>query len=116
MLSCVHLSACERASEWLRRAWTYGSVYCCRMDPLAAVLAGPTARGAFVLRCSLEPPWSMRIEDRAPLTVVALVRGEAYVVPSDGAPVLRRAGGVAGVGGTSHYTFADDPTTAPQVR
>src|SRR5438045_3724592 len=86
------------------------------MDPLSAVLAGPTARGAFVLRCSLEPPWAMRIEDRAPLTVVALVRGQAYVVPSEGAPVLLRAGDVAVVRGTSHYTVADDPTTAPQVR
>jgi AraC-like DNA-binding protein len=86
------------------------------MDPLAAVLAGPSARGAFVLRCSLEPPWAMRIEDRAPLTVIALVRGQAHVIPSQGPHVLLRAGDVAIVGGASDYTVADDPSTAPQVR
>ena len=87
------------------------------MDPLSAVLAGPNARGAFVLRCSLEPPWALRIEDRAPLTVLALVRGQAYVLPSDGSPpALLRAGDVAVVRGTADYTVADDPSTAPQVR
>src|SRR4051794_32222354 len=87
------------------------------MDPLSAVLTGPNARGAFVLRCSLEPPWAMRIEDRAPLTVLALVRGQAYVLPSDGSPpVLLRAGDVAVVRGTADYTVADDPSTMPQVR
>ncbi|WP_028049270.1 AraC family transcriptional regulator [Cellulomonas sp. URHD0024] len=86
------------------------------MDPLASVLAGPSARGAFVLRCSLEPPWAMRIADEAPLSVVALVRGQAYIVPSGGAPVLLRAGDVAVVRGPEHYTVADEIGTTPQVR
>ena len=50
------------------------------MDGLAGFLDGPRARGAFLLRSVLEPPWSLRIEDESQLTVVAVVRGEAWVV------------------------------------
>ncbi|NUP36329.1 MAG: AraC family transcriptional regulator, partial [Streptomyces sp.] len=40
------------------------------MDPLAGLLDGPRARGAFLLRMVMDPPWSVRIEDRAPLCVM----------------------------------------------
>jgi hypothetical protein len=53
------------------------------MDAVAGLLDGPRARGAFLLRSSMDPPWSLRIEDEAPLTIVALVRGEAWIVPDD---------------------------------
>jgi hypothetical protein len=49
------------------------------MDALAGLLDGPRARGAFLLRAVLDPPWSLRIQDRAPLTLVAMVRGGAWV-------------------------------------
>ncbi|MGH3802896.1 MAG: cupin domain-containing protein, partial [Pseudonocardiaceae bacterium] len=39
------------------------------MDELAGLLNGPRARGAFLLRCVMDPPWSMRIQDEAPLCV-----------------------------------------------
>jgi len=29
----------------------------------------------------MDPPWSVRIEDRAPLSLVALVGGHAWVIP-----------------------------------
>jgi AraC-like DNA-binding protein len=86
------------------------------MDVLSHVLTGPSARGAFVLRCSLEPPWAMRIADESPLSVVALVRGHAWICYDDDAPVLLRAGDVAITRGTQHYLVADDPATKPQVR
>ena len=54
------------------------------MDALVGLLNAPRARGAFVLRSILEPPWSLRIQDEAPLTLVAMVRGDAWVVPDDG--------------------------------
>lgn len=95
---------------------SYVNVYAGWMDPLSSVLAGPSARGAFVLRCSLEPPWALRAEDRSPLTVLALVRGHAYLIPTDGDPVLLRAGDVAVLRGTQDYTIADDPSTEAQVR
>ncbi|MEV4482602.1 AraC family transcriptional regulator [Micromonospora coxensis] len=85
------------------------------MDPLTGLLDGPRARGAFLLRSLLDPPFALRIEDRAPLTVVALVRGSAWVVPDDGTAQLLHPGDVAVLRGPDAYTVADDPGTPPQV-
>jgi AraC-like DNA-binding protein len=85
------------------------------MDAISHMLLTPGARCAFVLRCSLDPPWAMRIEDEAPLSVVALVRGHAYVRPDGVEPVLLRAGDVAVIRGPRHYLVADAVDTAAQV-
>ncbi|WP_368666289.1 cupin domain-containing protein [Micromonospora sicca] len=85
------------------------------MDPLTGLLDGPRARGAFLLRSLLDPPFALRIEDRAPLTVVAVVRGSAWVVPDGGDPVPVRPGDVTVLRGPDGYTVADDPNTPPQV-
>jgi AraC-like DNA-binding protein len=85
------------------------------MDAIAGLLDGPRARGAFVLRSMLAPPWALRIEDRAPLTLVALIRGRAHVVTDDGSARELRPGDVAVLCGPAAYTVADDPRTAPQV-
>jgi len=85
------------------------------MDAIAGLLDGPRAREAFLLRSSMDPPWSLRIQDEAPLTVVSMVRGRAWIVPDAGEPVSLGAGDVAIVRGPEHYTVADDPATAPQV-
>jgi AraC-like DNA-binding protein len=85
------------------------------MDAVAGLLDGPRAREAFVLRSSMDPPWSLRIRDEAPLTVVAMVRGEAWIVLDDDTPVALRRGDVAIVRGPDHYTVADDPATPPQA-
>ena len=82
---------------------------------MVGLLDGPRAREAFLLRSSMDPPWSLRIEDEAPLTVVAMVRGEAWYIPDDGEPVSLQRGDVAIVRGPDPYTVADDPGTAPQV-
>jgi AraC-like DNA-binding protein len=86
------------------------------MDAVAGLLDGPRARGAFLLRSTMDPPWSLRIEDEAPLTLIAVVRGEAWIVPDGDADAVRLAGGdVAIVRGPDPYTVADDPATAPQA-
>jgi len=85
------------------------------MDAVAGLLDGPRARGAFLLRSSLDPPWSLRIADEAPLTLVAVVRGRAWVIPDAGEAATLHAGDVAILCGPRHYTVADDPLTAPQV-
>ncbi|GLY74241.1 AraC family transcriptional regulator [Actinoallomurus iriomotensis] len=85
------------------------------MDPLARLLDGPRARDAFLLRSILTPPWSLRIEDRAPLTVASVVRGEAWLVPDDDAAVRLGPGDVAVIRGPHPYTVADDPATPPRV-
>lgn len=84
------------------------------MDRIAALLDGPRARGAFVLRCLLEPPWAMRIQDEAPLTLMAVVRGEAWVDQA-GASVHVPAGSVVLVAGPEHYDIASTPGLAPDV-
>jgi AraC-like DNA-binding protein len=85
------------------------------VDALAGLLDGPRARGAFLMRTVLDPPWSVRIEDRAPLSVVALVRGSGWLVPDDGVPVPLNAGDVAVLRGPDPYTLADDPATPVQA-
>jgi AraC-like DNA-binding protein len=85
------------------------------MDSVAGLLDGPRARGAFLLRTVLAPPWSMRIQDEAPLTLVAMVRGAACVLPEDGERFWMGAGDVAVLRGPDPYVVADDPATAPQV-
>jgi AraC-like DNA-binding protein len=85
------------------------------MDALAGLLDGPRARGAFLLRSIMNPPWSVRVEDRAPLSLVAIVRGDAWVVPAAGGAVRLGPGDIAVTRGPAPFTFADDPATPPQV-
>src|SRR5689334_9929130 len=85
------------------------------MDPFAGFLDGPRARRAFLLRSILEPPWSLRIEDGSPLTLIAVVAGGAWWVPDDDGPTALGPGDVAIVRGPTPYTVADDPGTAPRV-
>lgn len=85
------------------------------MDVLAGLLEGPRARGAFLLRASMDPPWALQIRDGSPLTVLAVVRGWAWVGRDGNDPVCLRDGAVAVVRGPDHYTVADDPGTAPTV-
>lgn len=84
-------------------------------DTLTALLDGPRARGAFLLRSILNPPWSMRVEDRAPLSLVTMAQGEAWIVPDGGEPVALHPGEVAIMRGPTPYTIADHPDTPPQV-
>jgi len=85
------------------------------MDAMAGLLDGPRARNAFLLRSLLTPPWSLRIQDEAPLTLIVVVRGEAWVVPDHGGSVHLAAGDVAVLRGPDPYLVADDPATAPQI-
>jgi len=85
------------------------------MDAVAGLLDGPRARGAFLLRSSMDPPWSLRIQDEAPLTLVAMVRGGAWIVPDSGEAARLERDDVAIVRGPDPYLVADDPGTAPQA-
>lgn len=85
------------------------------MDALTGLLEGPRARGAFMIRACFDPPWAVRVEDRAPLTVMLLVRGEAWLLPDAGERLPLRPGDLAIARGPDAYTCADDPETAPQA-
>jgi AraC-like DNA-binding protein len=84
------------------------------MDPLAGLLEAPRARGAFLIRAMLSPPWSMHVRDEAPLTMLSFVHGQGWVVPDAGEPVRLSPGDVAVVRGPDHWTCADNPETPPQ--
>ncbi len=85
------------------------------MDPLTGLLDSPRARGAFVIRMVMEPPWGVRVLDRAPLTIAAVTAGEAWVSPSVGEPRPLRRGEIAVCRGPDPYDLADRPETAPEV-
>jgi AraC-like DNA-binding protein len=89
------------------------------MDALASLLDGPRARGAFLIRSVMSPPWSVRVQDQAPLTLVAILRGDAWVVPDNprgpSEAARLRPGDVAIIRGPDPYMVADDPATPPQA-
>jgi AraC-like DNA-binding protein len=85
------------------------------MDALAHLLDGPRARGAFMIRATLAPPWSLRVQDGAPLSLVALTEGTAWITRDGTEPVTLSPGDVVLARGPDHYVVADSPDTAPQV-
>jgi AraC-like DNA-binding protein len=85
------------------------------MDTLTGLLDGPRARGAFLLRTVLDPPFALRIQDEAPLTLVTLRRGTAVVIFDGREPVPMRPGDVAVIRGPEPYTVADGPATPWQT-
>lgn len=64
------------------------SVYNRAMDTLGGLLDAPRARGAFALRTVMTPPWLLRILAESPLTLIAGVTDEAWLVPDEGEQLL----------------------------
>lgn len=81
------------------------------MDTLSGLLDGPRARGAFLLRSVFDPPFALRIEDEAPLTLITVLRGAACLVRGGQETVRLGPGDLAVVRGPEPYTVADDPAT-----
>ncbi|WP_338931727.1 AraC family transcriptional regulator [Streptomyces netropsis] len=78
------------------------------MDALAALLYEVRSDGALFSRNIVAPPWSVRIADRTPLTLITMLRGTGWVVPDDDAPVELGPGDVAIVAGSEPFSIADD--------
>ncbi|QKW49764.1 AraC family transcriptional regulator [Streptomyces buecherae] len=85
------------------------------MDALADLLNEARARGALFHQSILAPPWSLRFLHGAPLALVTMVRGDAWITPGGAAPVALRAGDIAIVRGPQPYTVSDRPGVPPQV-
>ncbi|WP_189330890.1 AraC family transcriptional regulator [Actinoplanes ianthinogenes] len=83
------------------------------MDTLTGLLDGTRARGAFLLRTVVEPPFALRIQDEAPLTLVTVIRGTAQVIRESA--VELKPGDVAVIRGPEPYTVADAPGTPWQT-
>jgi len=85
------------------------------MDTLGGLLDAPRARGAFALRTVMSSPWSLRILAKSPVTLIAGVSGELWVIPDDGEPVRIGPGDIAVTRAPDHYNVSDSPTTPPIV-
>jgi AraC-like DNA-binding protein len=88
------------------------------VDVLTSLLDGPRARGAFLIRAVMAPPWCIRVEDEAPLTLLAMRRGEARIVsdaPHAGPPATLHPGDLALVRGPHPCTMGDDLATPPHA-
>jgi hypothetical protein len=85
------------------------------MDPLTALLDAPRARDAFLLRVTMTPPWSVSIQDQAPLAVVAVTAGSACYAPEEGEPVRLSEGDLLLIARPEPYLFADSPSRPPQA-
>ena len=85
------------------------------MDDLGGLLDGPRARGAFALRTVMSSPWSLRIVAESPVTLIAAISGEVWVLPDDGEPVPLAPGDIAVTRAPDHYNVADTPTRLPTV-
>jgi AraC-like DNA-binding protein len=86
------------------------------VDALAGLLDGPRAQGAFLLKVVMRPPWSLRIEDGAPLALFTVLDGGAWLVhPGLDDPVHLQAGDTVVARGPEHYTVADEPDRPPDM-
>jgi AraC-type DNA-binding domain-containing proteins len=85
------------------------------VDEFGGLLDGPRARGAFLLRTVMEPPWSLRVRDEVALAVLAVVRGEAHMRFADGRVIDLRAGDLVITVGGQEYDIADTAGRPPEI-
>ncbi|MEW2222854.1 AraC family transcriptional regulator [Streptomyces sp. NPDC006990] len=83
-------------------------------EALTDVLGGARARGGLFHRAVLAPPWGVRVQDGAPLSLASMLRGTGWVRHSGAPePVRLTPGAVAVLRGPAPYVLADDPETEP---
>lgn len=70
-----------------------------------------------MMRACFEPPWAVRIADEAPLSVMIMVEGEAWILPEgdEDKPRHIRPGDIAIARGPDPYVCCDDPATEPRA-
>jgi AraC-like DNA-binding protein len=84
------------------------------MDRMSALLDGPRARGAFIVRCLLQPPWAIHVRDEAPLTIVAVLRGHAWITQNETVVPVPQ-GSIALVVGPEPYDLSSVPGRVADV-
>ena len=85
------------------------------MDSLGGLLDAPRARGAFALRAVMRSPWSLRVLAESPLTLIAGVAGECWIVPDSGEAVRIGPGDIAVTRGPDPYNVSDSAGRTPSV-
>lgn len=86
------------------------------MDALTQLAHRIRASGALIGTSLLDPPWSLQLDERPSLTVVAPLRGRAWLHTQDGPPVLLEERDLALVRGPEPFTVASDPDPAAPPR
>ena len=85
------------------------------MTSLDALLDGPRAQRAFLLKAVFAGTWSITVEDRAPLSLVVMARGNATFLDRSGTHSLA-PGDVIVARGPATYRVADSAATPPDIR
>ncbi len=67
-----------------------------------------------MIRACVDPPWAVRIEDRAPRTVMLVVRGDAWIVPDTGDRLRLREGELAIARGPTRTSVPTTPAPRPR--
>ncbi len=92
---------------WLKRSNACLFVYDRAMDPLSELLGGIRAESAILGDAILKAPWVLRFDDRAPLTMLTMVRGGGVLFLADGSEVEVKGGQTAVVSGGEPFRLAD---------
>ncbi|MFI1913659.1 AraC family transcriptional regulator [Nocardia sp. NPDC020380] len=79
------------------------------MDPLSHLLSGIRAEGSVLTHAVLAAPWTIRFADRAPLTMVTVLRGGGVLVLGDGTVTPLAAGDTVVVRDRQPFYVADRP-------
>jgi len=79
------------------------------MDALSGLMREVRSDGALFGRSILTPPWAVEFADRAPLTLLSMVRGTSWIVTGDGEPVRIGPGETAVVTAGAPFTVTDAP-------
>lgn len=85
------------------------------MDALSALLDGPRAQQAFLLKAVFADRWSISVEDGAALTVLVVARGSVVITSRDAVHEVA-AGGVVLFRGPWPYVVADAADTPSDIR
>ncbi|HEX6421520.1 MAG TPA: AraC family transcriptional regulator [Acidimicrobiales bacterium] len=84
-------------------------------DALSAMLRDVRPQGALFDRTFVTPPWAVRFDDGAPLSLITMLGGEAWLAAGSGLPLRVRPGDVALVRGPDPFQVGDDLGTPPDV-
>ena len=76
------------------------------MDLLEDFLAQPHARDAFLLRVVMGRPWSLSVEDKAPLSIIPALRGGGWITANGSRPHRFEAGEILVVRSPTLYTLS----------
>lgn len=85
------------------------------MASIDALLDGPRAQRAFLLKAVFAGKWSISVEDQAPLTIVVVAQGQATFTGVNGTHRVG-AGDVVVARGPAPYVFADSATSPVDIR